>query len=82
MRMNLKTRKVEIKTLAGVSNANGSISGSGSGLQRAADFVQAVVFGFSPRDAIALLRMDDLYIEKFEIKDVKVTTVFVIKIDR
>jgi hypothetical protein len=31
----------------------------------------ATVAGFEVRDAIALLRLDDLYVECFEVKDVK-----------
>ena len=42
-----------------------------SNLQRAADFVHAFILGFEVQDAIALLRLDDLYIESFEVKDVK-----------
>lgn len=63
MRMNLKTKKVEIKTTAETQ--------SGDMLQKAADFVHAYLLGFEVRDAIALLRMDDLYVECFEVKDVK-----------
>ncbi|KAI7846137.1 hypothetical protein COHA_000398 [Chlorella ohadii] len=63
MRMNLKTRKVEVKTTPETPDA--------SNLQRAADFIHAFILGFEVQDAIALLRLDDLYIECFEVKDVK-----------
>jgi RNA-binding protein PNO1 len=63
MRMNLKTKKVEIKTTVDTTNPDA--------LQKAADFIHAFLLGFEIRDAIALLRLDDLYVECFEIKDVK-----------
>jgi RNA-binding protein PNO1 len=63
MRMNLKTRKVELKTTDKTADA--------SALQRAADFVHAFVLGFEVADAVALLRLEDLYVECFEVKDVK-----------
>jgi len=63
MRMNLKTKKVEIKTTPATPSPDL--------LQKAADFVHAFLLGFEVRDAIALLRLDDLYVEGFEIKDVK-----------
>jgi RNA-binding protein PNO1 len=63
MRMNLKTRKVELKTTAATPDAGN--------IQRAADFVHAFVLGFAVNDAVALLRLDDLYVECFEVKDVK-----------
>jgi hypothetical protein len=36
------------------------------------DLICFHVAGFEIRDAIALLRLDDLYVEGFEVKDVKV----------
>jgi len=63
MRMNLKTRKVELRTTDKTEDS--------SALQKSADFVQAFVLGFDINDGIALLRLDDLYVECFEVKDVK-----------
>ncbi len=40
-------------------------------MNRAADFLKAFTLGFALKDSVALLRIDDLYIESFEIKDVK-----------
>ena len=63
VRMNVKRRMVEIK-----SSKHTSEHGI---LQKGADFVKAFALGFEADDAIALLRMDDLFVDTFEIKDVK-----------
>ncbi|KAI3847458.1 hypothetical protein MKX03_001971 [Papaver bracteatum] len=63
VRMNLKARKVELKTRSDTPDV--------SNLQKCADFVHAFMLGFEVIDAIALLRMDELYVDSFEIKDVK-----------
>lgn len=66
VRMNLKTKTVELRT-------NQFTEDEGA-LQKGADFIKAFTLGFDVDDAIALLRLDDLYIETFEIKDVKTLT--------
>lgn len=63
VRMNVKARAVEIR-----SSKHTTDSGA---LQKGEDFLKAFSLGFDVDDAIALLRLDDLYIEQFEIKDVK-----------
>ncbi|XP_064602787.1 RNA-binding protein PNO1-like [Liolophura sinensis] len=63
VRFNLKTRNVEIKTCKETSDIGA--------LQKAADFVKAFTLGFEVEDALALVRLDDLYLESFQIQDVK-----------
>ncbi|KAJ4312404.1 pre-rRNA-processing protein pno1 [Neodidymelliopsis sp. IMI 364377] len=63
IRMNIKTRSVELRTSSQTTSTDA--------LQKGEDFVKAFTLGFDVDDAIALLRLDDLYIETFEIKDVK-----------
>jgi len=63
VRFNLQTRNVEIKTCEETKNI-GSI-------QKAADFVRAFILGFDVADALALVRLDDLFLESFKVTDVK-----------
>ncbi|XP_061437811.1 RNA-binding protein PNO1 [Lethenteron reissneri] len=63
IRFNLKTRNVELKTCKETQDIGA--------LQKAADFVRAFVLGFQVEDALALMRLDDLFLESFDITDVK-----------
>jgi len=62
VRFNTKSRCVEMKT------SPHSMVGA---LQKGADFVSAFMMGFEVQDAVALLRLDDLYVESFQVTDVK-----------
>ncbi|KAK9506933.1 hypothetical protein O3M35_008780 [Rhynocoris fuscipes] len=63
IRFNLKTRNVEIRSCTDTEDI--------SYVQKAADFVKAFVYGFDVEDALALLRLENLFVETFEVKDVK-----------
>lgn len=63
VRMNKKSKMVELRTSKFTTDSGA--------VQKGEDFVKAFSLGFDVDDAIALLRLDDLYIETFEIKDVK-----------
>ncbi|KAF2769908.1 eukaryotic type KH-domain (KH-domain type I) [Teratosphaeria nubilosa] len=63
VRMNIAKKAVELRTSPHTENPDA--------IQKGADFIQAFCLGFDLDDAIALLRLDDLYIQSFEVKDVK-----------
>ncbi|MBN3284645.1 PNO1 protein, partial [Polyodon spathula] len=63
IRFNLKTRNVEIKTCKETQDI--------SSLTKATDFVKAFLLGFQVEDALALIRLDDLFLESFDVTDVK-----------
>ncbi|XP_062552065.1 RNA-binding protein pno1 [Armigeres subalbatus] len=63
IRYNVKNKQVELRL--------GPETKDPSNLQRGADFVRAFLLGFEVEDALALLRLDDLFIESFEVNDVK-----------
>merc|ERR1712080_58379 len=63
VRFNLKTRNVEVRSCKDTVDI--------THLQKAADFVRAFILGFEVDDALSIVRLDDLFIESFEIRDVK-----------
>jgi RNA-binding protein PNO1 len=63
VRFNTKTRSIEMKTSPHTIDTGA--------LQKGADFCSAYMLGFDVQDAVALLRLDDLYVESFQVTDVK-----------
>ena len=63
VRMNVKEKRVELRTSRHTKNPEL--------IQTGADFVSAFAMGFDVDDCVALLRLDSLYIQTFDIKDVK-----------
>eukprot|EP01127_Copromyxa_protea_P015797 TRINITY_DN45_c0_g1_i1.p1 TRINITY_DN45_c0_g1~~TRINITY_DN45_c0_g1_i1.p1 ORF type:complete len:227 (+),score=39.99 TRINITY_DN45_c0_g1_i1:70-681(+) len=64
IRFNTSTSSVEIRTSPEFTTDVGS-------LQKAADFVKAFSLGFEVADSLAMLRMEDIFIESFAVEDVK-----------
>lgn len=63
--MNIKEKRVELRSSRHTTTPES--------LQMGADFVSAFAMGFDIDDAIALLRLDSLYIQSFDVKDVRQT---------
>eukprot|EP00823_Brevimastigomonas_motovehiculus_P003555 TRINITY_DN2184_c0_g1_i1.p1 TRINITY_DN2184_c0_g1~~TRINITY_DN2184_c0_g1_i1.p1 ORF type:complete len:256 (+),score=57.31 TRINITY_DN2184_c0_g1_i1:156-923(+) len=63
IRFNTKNSSVELMT--------SEKTASSAYIQKASDFIKAFVIGFELKDAIAILRVEDIYIDSFEVKDVK-----------
>ena len=60
IRMNPRNRSVEIKTSAHTDDLDT--------LQKAADFVRAYLLGFDVADCVALLRVEDLFVDTFQVR--------------
>eukprot|EP01120_Amphizonella_sp_Union-15-10_P015332 TRINITY_DN7873_c0_g1_i1.p1 TRINITY_DN7873_c0_g1~~TRINITY_DN7873_c0_g1_i1.p1 ORF type:complete len:217 (+),score=27.67 TRINITY_DN7873_c0_g1_i1:73-723(+) len=63
IRFNTRTRHIELRS-SELTTDIGSV-------QKAVDFVKAFILGFQLQDALALLRLDDIFVETFSIEDVK-----------
>lgn len=64
VRMNPRNRCVELKTSEHTTDIDT--------LQKAADFLRAYFLGFEIPDALALLRVEDLFVDTFQVTDVKI----------
>lgn len=75
IRMNSKKNVIELRMIEfdqeTESALNNDKTGKKNRIQKGSDFIRAAVMGFEIRDALALIRMDDIYLETFDIRDVK-----------
>jgi RNA-binding protein PNO1 len=62
-RFNPRLHAVELQTTPLTAHPNA--------VQKSVDFVQAFVNGFEVNDALALVRLDDIFMEEFSVSDVK-----------
>ena len=63
MRFNVRCRCVEIRSYEGTKDKNS--------IQKADDFLRAFILGFEVEDALAMIRLDEMFLETFEIQDGK-----------
>jgi RNA-binding protein PNO1 len=63
IRFNPQNRCVELKTSDATEDPGAA--------QKGQDFIEAFMMGFEVQDAVALLRLDDLFIDSFMVTDVK-----------
>ncbi|KAI5192244.1 RNA-binding protein PNO1 [Nematocida minor] len=64
IRMNLTTKSIDIRTCKETLTP--------VAIQRAEEFITAVTLGFSPEDALSILRDDTLYVNCFSLEDVRI----------
>lgn len=63
VRMDPRRRRVQLRTC--------QLTTDPGAIQKGDDFLRAFTLGFDIDDAVALLRLNDLFVETFEVKDVK-----------
>ena len=61
VKMNTKLKCIEMRSYEKTEDT--------SSLQKSEEFLKAFMCGFEIQDAIAMLRLEDIYLETFEVKD-------------
>ena len=63
IRLNAKKKTVDVRECQETEDR--------ASIQRTVNFLKSFMLGFSLEDSIAMLRLDDLFLDTFQIKDVK-----------